>query len=339
MAFTLSDTAGLDAITSWLSQQPEANIVHLSIGANDWFNFWTQELIGTQAEADLLAGIVDNVETVVDHILSIRPDAQIFWSSYDFFRPLQLATPAEINALQINLADRASQLAMTRQPELTFGDFNGLLQETYGFDGIQYSPFDPSSPVPPGHPSLPDPTLPSPLIAFLPDNRSHLTSDGYRVLAQAQYELFYASRLDGQSFQINAGLNGNWWNGLDRNGEGVQVEVADGGGGSLIFVATMYSYDTMGNQIFLIAVGPVNGNTTEVEVFITDGGQWGDDFDPALVNESQWGTGTFTASSCTAIHMALMPNAEFQGMGYTDLSYDMVRLTTPAIPCPSENPN
>jgi streptogramin lyase len=135
-------------------------------------------------------------------------------------------------------------------------------------------------------------------------------------------------------FLINAGLNGNWWNGLDRNGEGVQVEVSDDGDGGLTFVATIYSYNTLGNQIFLIAVGTVNGDTAEVEVFITQGGQWGDDYDPAFVNESQWGTGTFTASSCEAMHMALIPNAEFQGMGYTDLMYDLMRLTTPVISCP-----
>jgi DNA-binding beta-propeller fold protein YncE len=140
-------------------------------------------------------------------------------------------------------------------------------------------------------------------------------------------------------FQIDAGLNGNWWNGLARNGEGVQVEVSDGGDGSLILVATIYSYDDMGNQIFLIAVGTVIGDTVEVDVFITEGGQWGDAYDPALVIESQWGSGTFTASSCDDMHMSLMPNAEFQAMGYSDLMYGLSRLTTPAVPCPMENPN
>jgi DNA-binding beta-propeller fold protein YncE len=139
-------------------------------------------------------------------------------------------------------------------------------------------------------------------------------------------------------FQIDAGLNGNWWNGLDRNGEGVQIEVADGGDGSLTFVATIYSYGTMDNQIFLIAVGTVNGNIVEVDVFITDGGLWGSDLDPALVTETQWGTGIFTASSCDAIHMSLMPNEQFKSMGFTDLAYGLMRLTTTLIPCPIENP-
>jgi hypothetical protein len=85
-------------------------------------------------------------------------------------------------------------------------------------------------------------------------------------------------------------------------------------------------------------VGTVNGDTVEVEVFITDGGLWGEDFDPALVNEAPWGTGTFTASSCDSMHMSLMPNAQFQDMGYTNLMYGLIRLTTPAMPCPLANP-
>jgi hypothetical protein len=139
---------------------------------------------------------------------------------------------------------------------------------------------------------------------------------------------------EGELFAIDAGLNGNWWNGPERNGEGVQLEVSDGGDGSLILVATIYSYDTMGNQIFLIAVGTVNGDSADVDVFITQGGRWGDNYDPSLVTESRWGSGRFTADNCDAMHMALMPNAEFQQVGYTNLSYDLVRLTTPSIPCP-----
>ena len=137
-------------------------------------------------------------------------------------------------------------------------------------------------------------------------------------------------------YQINPGLNGNWWNGPARDGEGAQVEVADGGDGGLVLVATIYSYDAIGNQIFLIAVGPVLGGSAEVDVFITDGGTWGEDFDPEQVNESQWGTGTFTSQDCDSIHMALVPNNDSQAIGYTDLEYDLVRLTTPLIGCPLE---
>jgi choice-of-anchor B domain-containing protein len=163
--------------------------------------------------------------------------------------------------------------------------------------------------------------------------------NGTIIVSDINKGLFLLRASLGSEFHIDAGLNGNWWNGPDRNGEGVQVEVSDGGDGSLTFVATFYSYDTVGKQIFLIAVGTVNGDTVEVDVFITDGGLWGDDFDPALVNETQWGTGRFTASSCEAIHMELIPNAIFQGMGFTTLVYDLIRLTTPSAPCPVDDPN
>jgi hypothetical protein len=138
-----------------------------------------------------------------------------------------------------------------------------------------------------------------------------------------------------QYVPLNPGQNGNWWAGIHRSGEGVQAEIVDGGDGNLIFVATIYSYDTLGNQIFMIAVGPVVGDTAEVDVFITDGGIWGDEFDPTSVVESQWGTGTFRSCGCDNMIMDLRPNGEYQSRGFTNLlNYDLVPLTTRAIPCP-----
>ena len=140
--------------------------------------------------------------------------------------------------------------------------------------------------------------------------------------------------IDGGAIQMNAGLNGNWWNGPDRGGEGVQAEVSAKAGGGLTLSATIYSYDSEGNQIFLVAVGTASGNSASVNVFITENGLWGADFDPSLVTETKWGTGVFTVSSCEQMHMELSPNDTYQALGYTDLAYDLIRLTTPALPCP-----
>lgn len=143
----------------------------------------------------------------------------------------------------------------------------------------------------------------------------------------------------GSTFDIDAGLNGNWWSGPDRNGEGVQVEIADDGGGGMVLVATVYSYGPDGGQVFMIAVGTPSGNTAEVDVFITDGGLWGSDFDPGTVTETQWGTGMFTAESCDAMQLSLTPDPEFQTLGYTAMEYDLVRLTTPMRSCPADGSN
>jgi len=150
----------------------------------------------------------------------------------------------------------------------------------------------------------------------------------------------YLADQAGETFFINAGLNGHWWNGPARAGEGVQLEVKDLEGDAY-FVATVYSYDNAGNQIFLIATGKVkNDGTVDVKVNITEGPLWGAEFDPADVVESQWGTGAFTADHCGRIHMALMPNAAYQNAGYTELEYDLERLPAgePIVPCPLVNP-
>jgi hypothetical protein len=139
-------------------------------------------------------------------------------------------------------------------------------------------------------------------------------------------------------FEMNPGMNGNWWGGPERNGEGAQVEVADGGDGSEVLVATVYSYDSNGSQVFLVAVGPVEGDQAEVEVFITEGGSWGEGFDPEKVNMPAWGTGRFTAVNCRTLLLSLTPNEQFQNLGYTQLSVDLVRLTSSLIPCPLDKP-
>ena len=143
----------------------------------------------------------------------------------------------------------------------------------------------------------------------------------------------YLASEAGETFFLNAGVNGNWWGGPERSGEGAQVEVIITGEVLSVFL-TFYSYDPEGNQIFLVAIGTVNGNTAEVTVYITEGGEWGDDFNPDTVNETVFGTGEFSATNCGAAHLVVTPNAEYEVLGYTPLEYDLERLAPPAAPCP-----
>jgi lysophospholipase L1-like esterase len=193
-AFDLSRPPGLQYITDNLDAHPDADLVHLSIGGNDFLSQWNASLTQAQ-EADLFADILADVETIVDHILMLRPGAQILWSSYDFARPLPLGTPSEVNAAAIAFSGLAASLADSKGPGLSYGDFNGLMQVTFGFDGVQYTVFDPGFAIPPGDPSLPDPTLPSPAASFI--DAIHLTAAGYAILAEAQYDSFYGLHLGG----------------------------------------------------------------------------------------------------------------------------------------------
>lgn len=138
------------------------------------------------------------------------------------------------------------------------------------------------------------------------------------------------------TIDMNPGLNGNWWNGPARNGEGVQFEISDAGSGEMVLVATIYAYSPDGEQIFMIAVGNPSGGTADVEVFITEGGTWGAGLGANDVSEVQWGTGRFVSESCTLIHMELSPGADYVSQGYSVLAYELERLTTPLHGCPQE---
>lgn len=323
---------GLQTLTNLVEGYPDTILFHLSMGSND-LNI-TPDQVGTAHETQVHSEIIANVETAINLIWSIRPDMHIVWSSYDFFRPKSFPTPAESNEIHMRFGDACAAFAASKGPLLTYSDIYGSLQLAFGFDGVQHSPYDPSFAIPAGDTSLPDPQWPSPYEAYSGSDAEHPSEAGWYALAEAQYQSFYGPFLGDEPFQIGAGLNGNWWKGPERNGEGAQVEIADNGDGTLVLVITFYSYDPLGNQIFLVAVGPVDGNSADVDVFITDGGMWGGEFDPERVSESQWGGGTLTANSCESIHLALMPNAESRSAGYTDLEYDLIRLTTPLIACP-----
>lgn len=193
LAADLSNASGLSYISSSLSFYPDADLVHLSIGGLDFLSQWSSSLTPAQEQA-LFQSIVDDVETIVDHILSIRPEARVFWSGYTYPRPLGTGTPAEMNAAGAALNDLASQLADEKGESLTFGDYFGLMQVSYGFDGIQHTPFDPAVVIPPGDPSLPDPTFPGPFAAFA--DSIHLTLASHEILAQAHYDDFYRAILN-----------------------------------------------------------------------------------------------------------------------------------------------
>jgi len=214
----------LDDIATWLDERPDVIVVHMSIGGNDWvYSGWGPSWADTAAERDLIARIIQRVEIVVDHIFSLRPDVQILWQAGDFPRPYSQGTPAEINTFLITFAEQKAQFAAIR-PGLNFVDTLGTLQVTYGFDGVQHTPFDPGFVIPPGDPSLPDPGFPSPYEPFIPNEPFHKTPEGNKVLAQAQYDLFYGPLLNDQDFQINAGMSDAWSN-PDTSGQGFFISV------------------------------------------------------------------------------------------------------------------
>ena len=137
---------------------------------------------------------------------------------------------------------------------------------------------------------------------------------------------------------MNPGLTGHWWGGASRDGEGFLLDFSYSGG-SLILIASFYTYDSTGNQTWLVGTGVVTTGSDTVTVSLTmpEGAMWGADFDPTDLPQPRtpWGTADFMFPSCGAGMVSLMPNDAMKAEGFTDYGYDLNRdLTVPGIACP-----
>ena len=102
----------------------------------------------------------------------------------------------------------------------------------------------------------------------------------------------------------------------------------------MVLVVSFYTYDDMGNQVWLIGAGAIDGNTATFDITIPSDGKWGMGR-PDAGDATPWGTGTFTFTSCGAGHISLKPNNDMGMMGFTDLEYEINRsLLIPGVKCP-----
>jgi hypothetical protein len=137
---------------------------------------------------------------------------------------------------------------------------------------------------------------------------------------------------------IDPGLSGTWWNAA-RSGEGFVLQFGYVPGTSnLTLFASFYTYDDQGNQVWLVALpSSIVGTTVNVDVYITSGRKWGDDFNPDDGSTDLWGTGTFTFPTCTSGTVSLAPNADALAAGFSNLSYQLTRedFLGTATACPT----
>ncbi|MFI4872946.1 MAG: hypothetical protein ACIARQ_14105, partial [Phycisphaerales bacterium JB061] len=174
---------GLPYIENVLLANPDAQIVHLSIGGNDLFDgilFINNDAIVNS----LLTRVVDDTEDIVLHMLSVRPDVEVFQSGYDFLQPILFFDPARVNEVMLDLDSRLYALADTI-PGYTYEGYYGFAQINYGMPELGIPPFDPS---------LPDASLPSPASTFV--DEIHYTPAVYGVFADDLYVAYYEERFE-----------------------------------------------------------------------------------------------------------------------------------------------
>lgn len=137
---------------------------------------------------------------------------------------------------------------------------------------------------------------------------------------------------------LNPGLTGNWWGGPTRDGEGFLLDFTYAGG-NLILIASFYTYDSNGEQVWLIGAGSVAAGSNVVTVDLTKptGPKWGAAFDPADLpaDRTPWGTADFVFPSCGSGMVSFKPNAAMVAEGFSDHGYDLYRdITVLGIACP-----
>lgn len=100
-----------------------------------------------------------------------------------------------------------------------------------------------------------------------------------------------------QTVDINAGMDGAWYD-LATPGQGFLFDVhPDPQGGNFIFVAWFtYGDDTAAGQRWLTAQGPFEGSTAEIDVYETTGGNFDD---PQPTETTPMGTMTIDFSDCS----------------------------------------
>ena len=134
-------------------------------------------------------------------------------------------------------------------------------------------------------------------------------------------------------FTITNGTSGTWYN-EGRNGEGFVIDVFQRDDHWEI-VATYYTYDGSGNQVWLIGAAATDGDNVLIPVEITEGGIYGPMYNPQDVVRSDWGWLEFTFSGCTSGHVTGTPNEAMitAGRGFQVVDFDITRVT-PASGCP-----
>jgi hypothetical protein len=156
-------------------------------------------------------------------------------------------------------------------------------------------------------------------------------SDNFTPLQGARMQSLiatYRPSLAASAFSIGPGITGNWFD-HNQSGHGFSIEVLPGNS----MLAQWYVFAPNGGQAWIIATGPISGNSAVLQGFfpVGSGGRFPPNFDPSRVQNQAWGAITFTFTDCNNGQVNWQPIVA----GYTSGSMPITRLTLPAgLSCP-----
>ncbi len=148
---------------------------------------------------------------------------------------------------------------------------------------------------------------------------------GYEAVRSDNYvQLTRIVGCDDSAGHANAGYSGSWFDST-HDGEGIILEVLSDGRA----LVQWFTYDMLGNQMWVQGVGEFNGETLTVDRMYTMGGTaWGSMFDPDALFTQDWGILTMQFLDCGTA------TVRYQSNGFGNGTLNMRRLTTLlGIPC------
>lgn len=116
--------------------------------------------------------------------------------------------------------------------------------------------------------------------------------------------------------------SGLWFN-PDQSGHGLSLDVLENN----LIVATWYTFDNSGNQLWLVGLGPYSDGLAQLDVTITEQGMFPPNFNTDDVITSSWGKFELQFSDCHSLNFSWFPD---EGSAYTSGTLAMTRLTTNA---------
>lgn len=199
-----------------LTNNPSIEVVHLSIGGNDFLGDWKVSM--TQAETDTLRNqVFERLDSIVRFIKSCKPGIRILWSGYVYtnfeevingssgigssntfygtWQGMEFPTALQLNTLQNTQSAQMVAYAAS-DPQVDYVEANGLMQYLYGqLTPLEVAPGGTyaarSVPMPLGDPNYPSPqTIMRDYFGLFKDC-FHLSTQSYKDLVSYQTQKFY----------------------------------------------------------------------------------------------------------------------------------------------------